>query len=61
MGLRNCLDEYNMVEATLSTPTLGPLAPPLKKLTLGTQPPYDEEEQAHMERSHRGVPKESPN
>jgi len=35
-----------MVEAILSIPMLGSLAPSLKKLTLGTQPLYDEEEQA---------------
>lgn len=35
-----------MAETVLSIPMLGPSAPSLKKLTLGTQPLYAEEEQA---------------
>lgn len=35
-----------MVEVILSISMLGSSAPSLKKLTLGTQPLYDEEEQA---------------
>lgn len=47
-----------MVEVIPSIPMLGSLASFLKKLTLGTQPPYDEGRAGHMERSHRGVPME---
>lgn len=47
------------VEAMLPTPMLGPLAPSLRKLTLGTWSPQGERA-GHTERSHRGVPMGQP-
>lgn len=45
MGLCKYLDDYSMVEATLSTPLVGSLDPSLTKLSLGNQPLCDEEEE----------------